>query len=662
MPKFVSGGDESKQRMQKRIYILGSVFALFFAMLIIRAIFLNIKYSDKLQQLAIKQYHAAVKKNTQRGKIFDRNNVELAVDLTLNSLYANPSVMPSEKRQEISKQISKLLGLKSDDVYQRLDPNKKFVWIKRYLSEKETQEIKALNIRGLDVMEENKRHYPNEKLAAQVLGAVGFDSEGLGGVELSLKKFLVDSDIGDRYRRDARGKVYLSPSDLSEGEPPGSVELTIDRHIQYVTERELSAAVVAANAQGGTAIVLNPNTGEILAMANYPIFDPNNYNDYPHSHWRNRAVADSYEPGSTFKAVSIAVALDLGLVKPGDIFNCENGKMMIGNKWVKDSHAHGELSVSEIIKVSSNIGAYKVGKVVGKDRLYDRLLKFGFGKKTGIELPAESAGILSSSGKWSEMQFANIFFGQGLSATPLQMTAAFAALVNGGELISPSIVKSIRDGRGNIIKSIEKKSLGQVISLQTSSLMRSLLQLVTEKGGTGTLAATPEYGVGGKTGTAQKVRENSKGYAKGLYYSSFIGFGPAENPELVVYVGIDEPKGQYYGGQIAAPVFRKILEAGLHQLKVPPKPAVNFVQREDADGKIDIKKSEGVYILKTQGGGLRIPDFAGLTMKEVLQASHNIDLRFSFEGSGVAVSQSPKAGEILKPGSYCKVFFEQRFE
>ncbi|EFK96148.1 stage V sporulation protein D, partial [sediment metagenome] len=417
-------------------------------------------------------------------------------------------------------------------------------------------------------MTENSRAYPNGTLASSVIGTVGVDAEGLAGIEFQLNDMLLVNNVKDAYKRDARGHLYLSPSAADEKKKPPHVELTIDRTIQHIAERELSAAIEKARAKSGTAIVLDVTNGDVLAMATFPTFDPNKFGQHSVENWKNRAVIDAYEPGSTFKAMVIAGALDRQVVNPEQVFDCGMGKLVVGKDIVNDAHPHGKLSVADVVKVSSNIGAAKIEAQLGKENVYKLLREFGFGEASGIDIPGEARGILSNPKSWSDIQFVTIAFGQGVSATPLQMALAFGALSNGGELLRPYLIKRVV-GPDNVPLYERKKEVRSYpIRAETSNLMRKLLARVVEQGGTGMLAASKEYLVAGKTGTAQKAGPNG-GYMNGKYYSSFIGFAPVESPRIVVYVGVDEPKGYYYGGQVAAPVFKNITDDTLHYLSIP---------------------------------------------------------------------------------------------
>lgn len=692
MPKYRTGGDESRRRLTVRLFSIGGVFAVFFGLLISRAVYFHLKDNSEIERVAMRQYRTAVQKSTERGKILDAAGRELAINVPAESVFADPRFV--KDKEGAAATVASILKLDQKKISEMLKANRKFVWIKRRVSPEEASKIAEAKMPGIFLMTENGRSYPNGSLASSVLGTVGADAEGLAGIEFQLNDALLVNNMKDAYKRDARGHVYLSPTAADEKMRPSHVELTIDKTIQYVVERELSSAVAAARAKSGTAIVLDVKNGDILAMATSPSFDPNKLGEHKLDDWKNRAVTDAYEPGSTFKAVVIASALDHQVVTPGSVFDCGMGKLVVGKDIVRDAHPHGRLSVADIVKVSSNIGAARVGAKLGKEKVYEDLKAFGFGDQTGVDLPGESSGILSSPRSWSEVQFVTIAFGQGISATPLQMASAFAAIAGGGELLRPHIIKRVVGPDGEAVYERKREVRAIPIRPDAAAVMRELLERVVETGGTGQLAASQDYSVGGKTGTAQKAASHG-GYAEGRYYSSFIGFAPGDEPRIVVYVGIDEPKGYYYGGQVAAPVFRKIVDEALHYMSVPtgkgiivanasidsealaegPMPyssatAVEAQETKASEGSAAAAGQDNIPVVPetrplpetariiSEGKEMwRVPDFTGLTMKRVLEAAGNGKLALTFVGTGIAVKQTPSAGTVVPSGSDCTVEF-----
>ncbi len=675
MPRYRTVERSDDVLSAKRVFAVGGLFAICFGILLCRAVIFHLKDNDHLERVAMRQYRTAVRQSTRRGRILDATGRELAIDVMTDSIFANPREI--KEPVAAAKALSSVLDLDRRKILGRLSGQRKFVWVKRRVTEKESEAVQAMGFPGIHMMRESRRFYPNGMLAASVLGAVGFDSEPLGGVELAADEVLTARNSSGELKRDARGHLYLSPGE-EDVVRLRDVELTIDKTVQYITERSLARAVKDANARGGTALVIDVRSGAILAMANIPTFDPNEYGSYAIENWKNHAIMDAYEPGSTFKVIVVASAIDDSVVDVDEIFNCENGRITIGPDVVRDAHPHGKLSVADIIKVSSNIGAYKVEQRLGRKRLEEHILAFGFGNQTALGMPGESAGILSPESHWSELQFATIAFGQGIAATPLQMSMAFSAIANGGKLMKPYIIKRVLDEDGAILSSTESQVVARPIRPETSAIMRRLLSRVTGPGGTGTLAASLEYDTAGKTGTAQKADAHTGGYVKGKYHSSFIGFAPAQDPRIVVYVSIDEPRGRaYYGGQVAAPAFRSIVEEVLPYFKVPGQPSVasetvlaqlpargvaDAVVREslEADGNevpVQPAVAIGQRTIVREGQSWRLPDFQGLSMRQVLQASRGAQIDLQIVGSGLAVRQTPKAGATLHDDETCTVEF-----
>lgn len=666
MPTYRTVERDHNARSAKRIFAVGALFACAFGALVSRAVAFHLKDNAQLEEVALRQYRTAVHQSTHRGRILDAAGRELAIDVTVESVWANPREV--DDPVILSEKLSKILGVERRRLLERLSTGRKFVWVKRRASGKEIAVLGAQDLPGVFTLKESSRSYPGKALAATVLGAVGFDAEPLGGVELAYHEALAARGRAGNVRRDARGHLYLSPAGEEKAPGVADVTLTIDRMLQYLAEQELARAVHRARAKGGSAVVVDVQTGAVLAMANLPTFDPNDYGKFDLATWRNRAISDAHEPGSTFKTIVVSAALDAGAVTPQEIFDCQGGSIRIGANVVHDAHPHRKLSVADIIRVSSNIGAYKVEERLGMERAEEGIRAFGFGRPTGIDLPGESGGLLSPSRQWSELQFATIAFGQGVAATSLQMTMAFAAVANGGLLLRPRIVSRVVGEDGEELFSGGRQIVGRPISESTARTMAALLERVTQKGGTGTLAASAEYPVAGKTGTAQKVDARSGGYAPGRYYSSFVGFAPADAPRIAVYVGIDEPGGgMYYGGQVAAPAFREIVEGTLHYLKVPGSVVVAEGEGEKLQppsssqteelALIERAGQERPQLVPAEEGAWCVPDLRGLTMRGVLEAAGPAQIAWRFQGSGVAVKQSCGAGGAVAAGAECTVEF-----
>ncbi len=665
MPKFRTTQRDRESMGVRRLYVVGAFFAICFGVLASKAVVFHLKDNEQLEKVALRQYRTAVMESSMRGKIVDSVGRDLASDVTTDSIFANPREI--ENSVDAANKLAGALSVDRKKLLDKISVERKFVWVKRRASHEEAEAVKALGLKGVYSMKESRRSYPNGTVGATLLGAVGMDGEPLGGVELYYDSALSSSEKSDDLKRDARGHLYLSPTDGAENADRRSIRLTIDKMLQYIADSEIEAGVKGASAKRGEAVVVDVKNGRVLAMANAPTFDPNEYSKYPLSNWRNGVIVDPHEPGSTFKVIVVSAALDQGVARAEDVFDCEGGKIKIGKDVIRDAHPHGRLSVADIIRVSSNIGAFKVSQRLGRRRVFEAIKEFGFGRETGIDLPGETSGILTDYKRWSPVQDATVAFGQGIAVTPLQMAMAFAAIANGGKLMKPYVVDKVISESGEVISETIPKLVATPISPETAKLMTGMLRAVVEKSGTGTLAASVDYSVAGKTGTAQKVDSRSGVYASGRYYSSFVGFAPAEDPKIAVFVGIDEPRGRYYGGQVAAPVFRKIVEKTLRYLKVPAsKPSGRSVilaeQSPEQTAVDDVLlmtsgDDESKQMKKNDDATWVLPDFRGMTMRGVLAAAGDASIEWNFRGSGIAVKQWPESGSVLGSGSVCRVEF-----
>jgi len=655
-------------------------FLLLFALLSARAFELHLTDNHKLNRLAKTQYKRRVVVAPKRGTILDRNGETLAIDVQVESVYAMPHKIEDEK--VLVDSLSSTLSISKEKIKKRIkDKKKKFVWIKRRIAEDEGKKLKEQNFKCVGFLPEYKRFYPNGILAANLLGAVGYDAEALSGLELTFDKILKSQDPPVLVEQDAKGRSY-APYALVGRENPKQIVLTLDKTIQYIAEKELHAAVKKAKAIGGVAIVLEAETGALLGMAVRPSFDPNEYYKYAFKNWRNRAVSDIYEPGSTFKAFTAAAALESKVIQPQQKLHCENGAMKVGSYTIHDHHGYGSLSLLEIIKYSSNICSFKLAQKVGKKGYLKFIKALGFGSKTGIDAPGELPGLMASEKQLRTLQLGTMGFGQGISVTPLQLAMAYGSLANGGFLMKPTLAKEIQDANGNTLKKFGPQIVRQAMEGATAKQTVKLLESVLEKGGTGTQARPERYSAAGKTGTAQKVIEGKKGYAKNKYVASFVGLAPAQNPKLVVLVSIDEPKGAYYGGIVSGPVFKKIMEQSLAYLKVPPDTQLASRAAPPVPAKVSPKKSKGVKKNKDSAdtpisnkvakkpekkesanepvpapdnkelNDLQpIPDLTGLSVREALREAQAKNYKIRIEGSGICNQQEPPAGNTAPVGS-----------
>lgn len=552
-----------------RIVFVGTTLALSFGLILCRAVQLQVLSGSELCEKADKQVKKALCKSPRRGTIYDRNHKELAVSSEVSSICAYPKRIRSPR--QTARTLARSLNLRQGPILQKLSSGKGFVWIKRHASPKEASAVKEMNLTGVDFVVEDRRFYPMRTLAAQVIGFCGTDGRGLEGIE-----YYYDSILSGRENRwtvfnDALGRSFKMEASLPGRKDGHDLILTIDTNIQYIAEEALSEGVEKFEARSGMAVVMVPGTGAILAMAHVPQFNPNSFAEYQPWFWRNRAITDCFEPGSTFKIFLAASALESGLCTPDSEFDCEEGRYQVGNNAVHDVHAHGPLSLRDILKYSSNIGAAKIGERIGSTYYYQKLEGFGFGARTGIDCPGESPGVLQPLEGLSDMDALATCFGQGLSASALQLTAAVSAVANDGVLMKPYLVQGVMDRQGRLVESFTPTRQRRVISAKVARSLTLMLERVVAKGGTGANAALRGYRVAGKTGTAQKVDPKEMRYARDKYIAAFAGFVPATDPKIAILVVVDEPKRQHYGGVVAAPVFRRIARETLQHLRIPPE-------------------------------------------------------------------------------------------
>jgi cell division protein FtsI (penicillin-binding protein 3) len=557
----------SYKRIRLRTALVGAVFGLLLAGIGAKAVHVQIVHGTWLSDKALRQYQKSFKTVGQRGTIFDAKNRELAVSINLVSIAAYPTRIKDKAATAAA--LAGILKIDRRQLTARLtQSNKPFVWLQRHVNPRKAEKVRKLAIEGLDFIPEHSRAYPHRSVAAQVIGFAGIDGRGLEGVEYLYNNRLKGDQGKYKFFKDALGRRFDDPSGDNRSIRGHNLYLTIDRTIQYNVEKILMQTVNRYKARSAMGIVMDPQTGAILAMANVPLFNPNDHNQSPNWYWRNRTVADRFEPGSTMKIFSIAAALETGAFRANTRLYCENGEYAIGRNIVHDTKPHEWLTVSDIVRLSSNIGAVKVGEKIGPERLYATLKEFGFGTRTGINCPGETTGRLAPYKRWSKIDAGAISFGQGLSVSALQLAAATGAIANGGVLMRPYIVARVTDTRGREIEAYGPEPVRRVVSAGTAAIVARMMQSVVGNG-TGTLAALNEYQVSGKTGTAQKT-DKSGGYASDKFIASFTGFVPSEKPELVILVVVDEPEESHYGGTVAGPAFRKIAETTLDYLNIAP--------------------------------------------------------------------------------------------
>ncbi len=521
-----------------------------------------------LNELARKEHVTSYIVEGKRGLIFDRNLKRLAVNIESKSLFAIPYKI--EKTEQIAQLLSSKLGLSYQNIENQLRKERYFVWIARKLPQNKYEEIKNLELDGLDFVTENKRYYPKDSLAANVIGFVGIDNQGLEGLELHFDKELKSQSGLMVMERDASGaKIPLSIEQIKPSRNGWSIVLTIDEVIQYITEEALNKAFQQYHPKSAVALVVNPRTGEILSMAVKPSFDINNYQNSPEDYRRNRAITDNYEPGSTFKIFTIATALENGYASLSDHFNCK-GWINYQGTVIRDINPHGYQDLAGIVKNSCNVGVIEVGIRIDKNIFAESIRKFGFGEKSGVDLPGESPGLFRPVNQWSKISIASLSIGQEISVTPLQLVMGVAAIANNGILMKPQIVSKILDEEYNIVKEYYPEEIRQVVSPYTAKIMSQILQEAVEDG-TGTRAKLNHYTAAGKTGTSQKFDFSLGRYSNERFTSWFVGYTPVDEAQIAILVMLDEPKGSYYGGTVAAPVFQEIASKVLPYLSIPPE-------------------------------------------------------------------------------------------
>jgi len=648
--------DEREKWTRLRIRFIGGVFILLLGVTIARAFYLQIYEQERFAHLAEKQHLKVVQLTPARGAIYDATNSALAVSVEMDSLFAEPRNM--ENIPAAAARLAPLLGTTSDALEKKMRGNKGFVWLQRRLTPEVAASVRALDIDAIGFVKEPKRFYPNAEIGSHVIGFTGLDPEGLEGIERKFDSTLLGNTGYMITERDALGRDVgtrgMVTKDASTGQ---NIGLTIDKNIQYIAEKELAAAVESSRAKGGIAIVMEPNSGKVLAMANYPTFNPNSLAKASPQALRNKAITDSFEPGSTMKVFLIAAALEEKVIYPQEGFNCENGVYNIGGRTIHDTHKYGRLSIGDILKYSSNIGAAKIGSRLGPERLYGYLRNFGFGTRSNVDLPGEVAGYLRNKSQWYGVDLATISFGQGISVSALQLATAMSAVANGGTLMQPYVVDKIVDGKGNVLKQFSPVSRQRVISPETARNVARMMEGVAAEGGTGTNASVDGYKVAGKTGTAQKADPVTKGYSLDKRTASFVGFIPAEQPRLTILVVIDEPKTSSYGGVVAAPAFSAIARQSLCYLRVAPnqplkkKSGVLEAKLEEPEKPVveTVAAAEESAPENQVQGEMYMANFHGLSMRQALQLMDKRKLNVRLLGSGRVVEQSPPPGKKITP-------------
>ncbi|MDD5711295.1 MAG: penicillin-binding transpeptidase domain-containing protein [Smithellaceae bacterium] len=655
---------DAKKWLRFRIVTLLLFFLVLDVALTSRALQLQVFSGKTLRTLAQRQHLRTVELEPERGVIYDRNGEKLAISVMADSVCADPSKIPNQS--ETADVVAPILGLDRETILKKFSRGRNFCWLARRIAPDQAQSIENLGMEGLFIIQEPKRYYPNGELAGNILGFAGTDSSGLEGLEMKYNSYLRGAPQKLVWARDAKGRrlyPHIDEAATQEGTNNYHLILTIDSRIQYLAEQQLKQAVEEKGAKGGFAVVMDPKTGEILALANEPSFDPNNLTQLIPGAGKNKAITDCFDPGSTFKPFLVAAALNEGAVKETDRFFCENGNYVVGDRVIHEAQhkGHGVLTVHDILKYSSNIGSVKIGERLGKERFYHYITSFGFGSKTGIDLPGEVSGLLRPVQNWSRIDAATIAFGQGISVTSIQLVTALSAIANQGVLMKPFIVRGFVDKRGNTLKMYSPTVVRRVVTPETAKRLTAILtDVVGEEGGTGKNARIDNMAVAGKTGTSQKFDFARNVYSSERVRTSFMGFFPAQNPQVVMLITLDEPQRDRWGGMAAAPVFKKIGEQILTCVKtnIRENPAPLIDVRPNNAGPLKlVSLSTDNGIADAESEALLIPDFRGLTIRDAIKRSQKRGIELRVVGSGWAVSQDTAPGLPVREHKICTVYF-----
>ena len=625
----------------KRLIQLFAFLAAWALVVIGRLVQIQLVRHDDYIRRATRQQERTLSLNPVRGSILDARGRVLAESVSADSIYADPQAVVD--RRATAKAIAAVpgVGQTAKEIEEKLTDDGGFVWVARQLPLHVSAQVKKLKLPGIYFLEEHRRSYPRAELAANVVGYVGVDGQGLAGIEHSFDTFVRGQAGKVTILRDARRGAYLVGGEGSNRAVDGeTVVLTIDAVTQFITERALARTVEKYRASAGSAIVMDVRDGSILAMASLPTFDPNRFRDFPPVAWRNRNIQDMYEPGSTFKIVTASAGLEEGVVTPSQILDCGNGAIQIGPAVIHEhgGNHYGLISFEDVMVHSSNVGAVRVGLAVGANRFYDYIRRFGFGERTGVQLPGETGGLVRRTEKWSQLSNAEMSIGQEIGATPLQVLRAMATVANGGVRVEPRIVDRVMNAQGNVVYRPQRPAPQRVISERTAAVLNEILKQVVARG-TGQPAALAEHTVAGKTGTAQKAGRG--GYSPDKFVASFAGYVPADRPRLAILVVVDEPRAAQYGGTVAAPAFREIAEATLRYLGVAPSVPIRTINSPQpmlaAISQPDTPRAAAAAV----------PEFRGLDARAAISRATAAGLVVRAVGSGVVQTQQPLPGEAL---------------
>jgi len=679
-----------QEKVHVRLLILTGVALFWMTAVFGRVAYLQLFRHSDYYAKAVRQQRRTIEITPKRGAIYDRNMQALAMSVPVQSAFAVPSEVKDVGMA--SRLLSRELGTPPEEVRAKLESGASFVWLKRKLPPASSDAIQSLNLKGIYLLEENQRFYPKRDMASHVLGFVDVDEHGLGGIEHEYDNLIRGQGEKIVVMTDARQKQFDGGE--AQHDRGVNVVLTIDEKIQYVAERELAAVVAKFHAPAGSVIVQDPNSGAILALANWPKYNPNAPQEVTTDKRTDRAISEIYEPGSTFKLVTLAAAFDQNLIRSEEVFNCENGAVTVAGHLIHDHKKYGMLTVADILANSSDVGAIKIALRLGSPKFYEYIRAFGFGSPTGVDLPAESRGLLRRLDHWGSYSIASVSMGQEVGVTPLQMVTAVSAVANGGLLYRPHIVHEMR--RGDQILPLEAQSAvaepKRAVRPETAAIMRRLMEGVILHG-TGKNARLDGWTAGGKTGTAQKIDPETGRYSPTNVIASFTGFAPINNPAVTILVSIDSPAGYPHdGATVAAPVFKRIAEQILPHLDVPRdvplspqliqasyRPKKNETQDDSLDdltpvdfsappdtteenasapaAKTTPVKMPEVMMAVNEGGDIQVPDFKGKTMREVTASCMRLGLDPILVGTRLAIQQMPAAGTKVRRGTKVTVEF-----
>ena len=657
-------GTDWRMTVKRRIAVAAGALAVWAGAIEARLLYLQVVSHTELVARAERQQKGERPLSAKRGDILDRHGRVLATSVDVESIIAVPAEIPEAATavDRVCKALGDCTRKERQNLLDRLGRPTQFSWVRRKVSAGQARRVEALDLDGIGFLKESRRFYPNRELAAHLLGYVGLDNNGLGGIEYAYGSEIRGEDGKVLVNIDARRHAF---SRLERPPTAGSsLELTIDLHLQHIVERELRKGVAANRAAGGSAIMMDPRTGEILAMANEPTFNPNVYGEFREDARRNRAVQDLYEPGSTFKIVTASAALDEDVMPPDAPIDVSGGQIRIGRDTVDDQRDYGQLTFAEVIVQSSNVGAIRIGFKVGAERLSRYVQRFGFGQPVSPDFPGENRGIVWDRTRWTDRALASVSMGYQIGVTPLQMVAAVSSIANGGELIEPRVVGAFyRNARRLAVK---PKVLRRTVSRDTAALLSGIMEGVVARG-TGQSAQIPGYSIAGKTGTAAKVVNGR--YSRTAYNASFVGFAPSRHPVVALIVVIDSPNvgtQHYYGGAIVAPIFARIVEESLRYLGVAPNvnpaPPV-LVAARGTPQQVVATAGPGTpprVRLIAEGSPGTVPDLRGMSAREATRELVKRGLVARLAGDGFVVSQDPPPGAPLDAGDVCVVTLQRR--